>query len=90
VSDLGGEGPGRVRWQVYRRGPAGLALGARHDEDRVWSEVLGCWLRSVLSPEDGRLRVRLATGPAGDELVPTTEEALVLEIEALRAKLAGG
>jgi Putative restriction endonuclease len=60
----------RVRWQVFRRdAEKGLVVIERSSSDRVWSAVLGCWLRSV----DGErgLRVRLATGPEGDALIPT-------------------
>ena len=60
----------RVRWQVFRRDARGeLSLVERSSGDRVWSESLGCWLRAV---EGSRgLRVRLATGPTGDALIPT-------------------
>ncbi len=60
----------RVRWQVFRRDARGeLSLVERSSSDRVWSESLGCWLRAV---EGSRgLRVRLATGPTGDALIPT-------------------
>ena len=59
----------RVRWQVFRRTEGGFARVESASGDRVWSEVLGCWLRAV---EGSRgLRVRLATGPTGDARIPT-------------------
>lgn len=60
----------RVRWQVFRRdAESRLKRVESATGDRVWSEVLGCWLRSV---EKGRgLRVRLASGAHGETLIPT-------------------
>lgn len=84
-----GDAGSRVAWQVWRRGPDGLAEVERHDGDRVASVVLGCHLRAVPSEDDGRVRVRPATGPAGDVLVPSEAEALRAELEALRRQLAG-
>jgi hypothetical protein len=68
----------RVRWQVFRRDPEGrLVCVERTNEDRVHSVVLGAWLREVGKPGDGRVRV--ATGPHGDTLVPTAAEELERE-----------
>ena len=92
---------GGFLWQVYRgSGPRGTGIsGARRftrveatSEDRVYSKVLGCWL---LATGTGKaLRVRLATGPRGDELFPTDSEAATqradaaeAEVERLRAEL---
>ncbi|HEX2659981.1 MAG TPA: Uma2 family endonuclease [Polyangia bacterium] len=63
-----------VRWQVFRR-VAGRrwARVEASDGDRVWSKALGCFLRAVGSG-DG-LRVRVGTGPGGEELFSTGEEA---------------
>ena len=59
----------RVRWQVFRRTEGVFTRVESASGDRVWSEVLGCWLRSV----DGArgVRVRLATGSHGDTLIAT-------------------
>jgi hypothetical protein len=63
----------RVRWQVWRRvAKRGLVPVLRTNEDRVESKTLGCWLRLV--GEGGARRVRLATGPFGDELIETDDE----------------
>lgn len=62
----------RVRWQVFRRADGGaLRRVETSSGDRVWSDVLGCFLRET----SGRrgVRVRLATGPSGEELVPTSQ-----------------
>ena len=93
-----GEG---MRWQVFRRDEAGeLVRVEATDEDRVHSEQLGCWLRSVGAMQ--ATRVRLGTAPRGDTLFPTAEEreraekereraekeAAQAELAALRAELA--
>jgi Uma2 family endonuclease len=78
----------RVRWQIYRRHGDDLVLVHRHDGDAVESEVLGCWL--VCAEESGTSRVRLGTGPSGEVLFPTAEEAeeaLRIELDALRRRL---
>lgn len=79
----------RVRWQVYRRIPGrGLVRVEVTNEDRVRSKKLGCWLRAV--GEGDAMRVRLATGPRGETLLPTPEERAVeaeAEIARLRAEL---
>ena len=78
-------GGDRVRWQVFRRRPRkGLVLEERTDGDRVRSEVLGCWLRSV--GEGASLRVRLATGAHGETLVPSEAEAERAAKEAAEAE----
>jgi Uma2 family endonuclease len=76
--------PDRVRWQVFRRHPRrGLVLDERSDGDRICSRVLGCWLRAVGAGPS--LRLRLATGEAGEDLVPTEAEAERAGKEAERA-----
>lgn len=63
----------RVRWQVYRRvARRGFRLIEKSNEDRVFSRELGCFLRMV--GEGPSARLRLASGPRGDALVPTAEE----------------
>ncbi len=64
----------RVRWQVFRRARGkGLAPVSVEQGDRVESRVLGCFLRVV--EEQGHVRLRVGTGPKGDTLMPTDEEA---------------
>jgi Uma2 family endonuclease len=71
----------RLRFQVYRRLPKrGLVRVEVTNEDRVRSRVLGCHLRSVGEDLDN-VRLRIATGPTGENLVPT-------ELEAAREALA--
>ncbi len=78
------ERPRGLRWQVFRRlGKRGLVRVEATNRDRVRSKALGLWLRAV---GDGRsTRIRIATGPRGDDLVPTAEEAERLAKEAERA-----
>jgi hypothetical protein len=77
--------PERVRWQVFRHvHPMGFSLVERSDGDRVHSEKLGCWLRAVGAGAE--LRVRLATGANGEELVPTEAEAERAQKESERAQ----
>lgn len=65
--------PGRVAFQVFRRTKKhGLVRIESTSADRVKSRALGCWLRAVGVGD--ALRLRLATGPRGDDLVPTAEE----------------
>jgi hypothetical protein len=72
------------RWQVFRRlKRRGFVRIETTNADRIASRVLRCWLREVGSGED--LRVRLATGPTGDVLVPLPEEAERAAKEAERA-----
>jgi Uma2 family endonuclease len=77
-----------VRWQVFRR-VAGRrwARVETSDGDRVWSKALGCFLRAV--GEGDSLRVRVGTGPRGDELFSTAEEAERAAKEAERAAKEG-
>ncbi|UQA59636.1 Uma2 family endonuclease [Polyangium aurulentum] len=64
---------GRMRFRVHRRNEQGrLVLVQTTNADRVHSEVLGCFLRAV--GQDATLRLRIAVGPAGDELFPTEAE----------------
>jgi len=72
-------GEGRC-WQVYRQLDSQLRLVDSSREDRVRSKVLGCWLRSIGSERD--VRVRLGVGDNGHTLFPTAEEAERAEKEA--------
>lgn len=75
----------RIRWQVYRHiERRGWRLVEKSNEDRVYSRELGCWLRMV--GEGAALRLRLATGPRGDVLLPT--EAEVAQAERTRRAIA--
>jgi Uma2 family endonuclease len=66
---------GGWRWQVYRQKKrGGWKKPEVSNEDRVWSETLGCWLRVVV--EGGEPLLRLGVGAMGDELFPTQEEML--------------
>jgi hypothetical protein len=79
----------RVRWLVYRRLPRrGLVQVDATQADRVYSKSLRLWLRSVGS--GAHVRVRLARGPKGDELIPTLaerEREAREEIVRLRAEI---
>lgn len=86
----------RVRWQVFRPGPAGrLERVERSTGDRVRSTVLGAWIVQVEA--QGHVRLRLGTDPGGEVLVPTAEElagamqrraqAAEAEVERLRREL---
>jgi Uma2 family endonuclease len=74
--------PERARFQIWRR-QRGALVPQRTDEDRVKSTVLGAFLREV--GVDGGRRIRIGTGPRGDELFPSAEEAAASEIARLRA-----
>jgi Uma2 family endonuclease len=64
----------RVRWQRYRKLKArGFVQVEATRADRIYSRVLGCWLRAV--GEGIATRVRLASGPEGEDLFPTALEA---------------
>jgi Uma2 family endonuclease len=78
--------PERVQWQVFRRVKSrGLVKVEATNGDRVRSRVLGCFLRVV--GEGNHVRLRLGTGPAGETLLPTDEEALAqAEAEREEAK----
>lgn len=74
--------PERFRWQVFRRvARRGLVRVEATNTDRVRSKVLSAWLREV--GKGGAVRVRVATGATGEDLVPTREEA---HDEAARAR----
>jgi Uma2 family endonuclease len=63
----------RTRWTVFRRvARRGLVQVEATNADRIYSKSLKLWLRVV--GEGIHLRVRLARGPEGDELIPTAEE----------------
>lgn len=75
----------RLRFQVYRRLPKrGLVRVEATNEDRVRSRVLGCHVYAVGADLD-TLRLRLATGPKGETLFPTADEAERAAHEAARA-----
>ena len=77
----------RALWTVFRRGAEGFRMVEQSNGDRVYSEVLGCFLRVV--GEGARTRLRLALPPDGDELVPTEAEArLRVEARAAADRLA--
>jgi Uma2 family endonuclease len=64
----------RVQWQVFRRvKKRGLVKVEATNADRVRSRVLGCFLRVVGTGDE--VRLRLGTGPEGEALFPTDEEA---------------
>ena len=66
--------PEGVAWQVFRRvRNRPLARTEVSQGDRIRSKALGCTLRAVGNNES--LRLRLGTGPRGDALCPTAEEA---------------
>jgi Uma2 family endonuclease len=74
----------RVRWQRYRKLKArGFVRVEATNADRIYSRELGCWLRAV--GEGLATRVRLATGPEGEDLFPTAVEAERAAKEAERA-----
>lgn len=76
----------RVRWQVYRRvGKRGFRLVEKSNEDRIYARELGCFIRVVGTR--AAMRLRLASGEAGDAIVPTPEERLSAEVEAQRAEV---
>ena len=63
-----------IRWQVFRRvRDRPLTRIEVSQGDRVRSKALGCFLRAMGQHE--ALRLRLGTGPRGDDLFPTGEEA---------------
>lgn len=66
--------PDGVAWQVFRRvRNRPLTRIEVSQGDRIHSKVLGCFLRAVGANES--LRLRLGTGPKGNDLFPTGEEA---------------
>jgi len=76
--------PEGIAWQVFRRvRNRPLTRIEVSQGDRVRSKVLGCFLRAVGEHES--LRVRLGTGPRGDDLFPTGEESERAAKEAERA-----
>jgi Uma2 family endonuclease len=75
----------RARFQVWRRQRGALVCLERTNADRVKSAVLGAFLREV--GVDGGRRVRIGTGPRGESLFPSAEEAAAAEIARLRAEL---
>jgi hypothetical protein len=81
------EHPDGMRWQVLRRvGRRGLVRVEATRGDRVRSKALACWLRAVGSGQE--VRVRIATGKHGDDIVPTAEEAERAAKEAALARIS--
>jgi Uma2 family endonuclease len=75
----------RVRFQIYRRVKSrGLVRVEVTNEDRIKSNVLDCWLRVVGNGE--QLRLRVATGPKGEQLFPTEAEEALSKAEAAIAR----
>jgi hypothetical protein len=66
------ERPERERFQRFARVKGRWQRVEHTNGDRVRSEVLGAWLRSVDSGD--QVLLRIATDPAGDDLFPTAEE----------------
>lgn len=79
-----GESADRVRWQVWRTVRRRFTQVEVSDADRVRSEALGCWLRSVGTGP--ATRVRLGVGPEGAQLVPTAEERAETERQRAEAE----
>jgi hypothetical protein len=76
-----------VRWQIYRRvGKRGLVRVEATNAERVRSRALGCWLREVGEGES--LRLRLAEGPHGEQLVPTETEAALARLAEVEKELS--
>jgi hypothetical protein len=74
----------RIRFQLFRRlKKRGLVRVEATQGDRVYSKVLGAWVRAVGHGDLVRLRVGL--GVEGDELYPTEVEAERAAKEAERA-----
>ncbi|WP_437686907.1 Uma2 family endonuclease [Sorangium sp. So ce176] len=74
----------RVRWLRYRRLKArGFVRVEATNVDRIYARVLGCWLRVTGDGEE--VRLRLATGPEGEELFSAAAEAERVDVEAERA-----
>jgi len=77
----------RVRWQVFRRVRGrGFVRVFAGGSDRVESRALGAWVRLV--DDDGHPRLRVATGPKGDDLLPTDAERANNERAAKEAERA--
>jgi hypothetical protein len=68
----------RVRWQVFRRVRGrGFVCVERSSGDRVRSRALGVWIRAV--QEGARVRLRLATGARGEDVLPSDAEVAAAE-----------
>ncbi len=77
----------RVRWQVLRRVRGrGLVRVFAGGGDRVESQALGAWIRLV--DDGGHPRLRIATGPHGDDLLPNDAERADAERIARETVLA--
>lgn len=75
-----------LRWQIYRRvSRRGFIRVETTNADRVRARTIGAWLRAVGEGES--TRIRIATGPRGDEIFPTAEEAALARVAELEAKL---
>jgi hypothetical protein len=74
-----------VRFQRFAR-PEGKWQRVEHtNRDRVRSQVLGAWLKSVSFND--QVLLRIATDPSGDELFPTGEEEERRAKEAALARI---
>ena len=80
------DGPGRVAFAVYRKNGETLEQVQTTNGDRVHSQQLGCHIRRLGRREETRLRI--ATGPGGETLVPSERERADAEREAKEAALA--
>jgi hypothetical protein len=79
--------PERMAWQIFRRvRNRHLARVEASSDDRVRTRALGCYLRAVGAGDEVRLRV--ATGPRGDDVFPTAEEAERAAKEAALQRIA--
>jgi hypothetical protein len=73
-----------ARFLVFRRDEHGRFDGVATNDDRVRSEVLGCYVVAVGEGLDCRLRLGL--DPDGSVLFPTEAEALRAEADAARTE----
>src|SRR5262249_25436248 len=81
-----GRSPERIAWQLCRRVRGRrLARVEVSSGDRIRSRSLGCFVRAVGAGDT--VRLRLGTGPRGDDLFPTAEEAALARVAALEEKL---
>ena len=78
-------GRSRVRWQIWRRDTKGAWLAPlQSNADRVYCEALCCWLRLV--GEGDQRKIRIATGPAGEDIFATEAEFERAEKDRERAE----
>lgn len=81
IFDPAADNEERWVWQIWRRSRKGAALSLveQTNEDRVRSVSLGCFLRTIGT--GGDTRVRIATGFGGRDLFPTDAERAAQEAE---------